>query len=60
MDGGLLGTLIAIVKSLPDTAVSKSEAAADRAETAAQTAIEHGYQITIDGETLNIEEGGES
>lgn len=59
MDTTTLGAAIAIAKTLPDTASGKAEAAAKRAEDAAEIAEASAYGITISGNTLNITEGSE-
>lgn len=57
MDIQTLMAAIGIIKKMPDTAVTKAEAAADRAETAADLAVEHGYGITfVDGYEIISEE----
>ena len=51
---------LGIVKNMPDTAVSKSEAAAARAEQAAEYASKHAQEIDVNGTALIIteKEGG--
>ncbi len=59
MDVMTIGAAIAIAKSLPDTAVGQAVAAAERAESAAETAVEYGQLITIEDDVLIIGEEGE-
>lgn len=56
MDNVMLGALIAILKSIPDTAVSEAIEAKDDAEAAAALAQEYGYRITVEGKALVIGE----
>ena len=63
MNNDTFGVLLAILKSLPGTAVSQSAANAERAEAAAEIAVEHGFGLSISDTTLVITEpesnGGE-
>lgn len=61
MDNVMLGALIAILKGIPDTAVSEALQAKTDAEAAAALAQEYGYKFTIEDKTLVIgeEEGNE-
>lgn len=56
MDNGLLGAIIAIVKAIPDTAVSDSLAAAKRAEDAAALAEQHNMGVAVNGTTIVFSE----
>ena len=56
MDGSLLGLIIALIKSVPDSASAEAVAAADRAETAAQAAEERAYGLSVSGTTLQFEQ----
>lgn len=57
MDIATLMAAIGIIKKMPDTAASRAEAAAGRAEDAADLAVEHGYGITfVDGYEIISEE----
>ena len=47
---------LGVVKKMPDTAVSRSEAAADRAEKAAESAAERSQCVDITGTALVIKE----
>lgn len=47
---------VAFLKSIPDTAVSRAEAAQAAAEAAAQEAASHNYGITVSGTVLTITE----
>lgn len=52
MDVTMLAMLVSILKNLPDTAVSESLENAERAEAAAENAIEHGYGLSVSGTKL--------
>lgn len=54
MDISTLGAAIALVKKMPDTAISRAEEAATAAEAAADRAEEHGYGISVSGTKLII------
>ena len=57
MDIQTILTTIGIIRNLSDTAASRAEAAAGRAEDAADLAVEHGYGITfVDGYEIISEE----
>ena len=56
MDIQRLAEAIGIVKKLPDTAVGRAEAAADRAEDAAAVASAHGYGITFANSGMELTE----
>lgn len=53
-DSGLFGALLGVLKSIPGTAVSQSAANAERAEAAAENAIEHGYGVSVSNTTLTF------
>lgn len=61
MDTNLLGTLIAIVKSIPGTAANRAEAAQAAAESAAETAQHYGYGMYVENhiKTITSEEESE-
>ena len=54
MNETLFGALLALLKKIPDTAVSESSANADRAEAAAESAAEHAYGVSVSSNTLTF------
>ena len=54
MDITSIGAAVALVKSIPDTAVQRAEAAQAAAETAAAQAATHNYGISVSDSTLTI------
>lgn len=56
MNANELGILIAIAKSIPDTAAQIATAAAEAAAESAEEAASRNYGITVSGTTLTITE----
>lgn len=56
MDNPTLGAAIGIMKGMPESAASRAEEAAGRAETAATVAVAYGKRIEIEGTKLIIGE----
>ena len=61
MDGGIIGLIVAIAKSLPDGAVARAETAQEKAEIAqgkaeqaAELAQHYGYGMQVQGHKLII------
>ena len=54
MDGGTVGLIVAIAKSIPDTAAVRAETAQEKAEQAAELAQHYGYGMQVQGHKLII------
>ena len=53
----LLGAIMAIVKTIPGTAISDAVAAADRADAAAELAEQHNMGVAVSGTKIVFASG---